>query len=133
MGNVTSMADYRAERHADDLVEAPEKPHIPLAEVLDADYATSEGRVFAVLSIRNILRYALGAEGDWNQLLWEVLEALQRPDAPGLAEDAIRALRWRMEDSLTEENSSEMGFGLVLLKLVEKRVSSRPLKNGPLG
>ncbi|NJB69046.1 hypothetical protein GGQ74_002740 [Desulfobaculum xiamenense] len=129
MPHVVSLDAYRAHRQT--LAPAPEvppkRPVINDGQIFARNYSDPEGLVFAVLKIREVLRYHMRDDDGWQPLALAMLDAAYHFEAArseALA-DACRALKDYMLAGMTPDNASDMTAALLLCDLIEKSPARR--------
>jgi hypothetical protein len=133
MGNVVALEEFR--RTLDRREErgpALPRPEIRGADIWGRDYTNLEAVVFGLLKVREIAAYhaALRAARHtdrsdrqaFDSLCLNALEAAYRVEDIGTArlKAAIKPLKERLLDAMTEDNKRDMAWALVLVDLIEK-------------
>ncbi len=124
MGSVFSLEAYRRKARAKTSSTSLDytKPRIDDSEIFAHDYTTLKGIVFAVLKLRDILRYHVQTNEEWQFLLLGVLDAACKydPQKPLLLREAILPAKEYILCEMDRTNEKDMSAGLLLLDLLEK-------------
>jgi hypothetical protein len=137
MGTVIALDQYRMRRDPDrelhTLLAPP--PRINDGQIFARDYSKLDGIVFAVLKIREILRYHVQTNEEWQYLALQVLDAAYHFDAErsALLHEAAESLKEYILGEMDSRNGRDMTAALLLLDLVEKAPRNRdrqPARDG---
>lgn len=124
MGTVIALEEYRKrlnpEQHLDSLLYP--KPRINDSEVFSKDYTRLENVVFAILKVREILRYHVQTNEEWHYLILCVLDAAYYfdKDKSQLLKEATASLKDYILGETNARNGKDMTAALLLVDLIEK-------------
>ncbi|WP_028588665.1 hypothetical protein [Desulfocurvus vexinensis] len=124
MGTVIALDQYRMRkdpgRELHTLLAPP--PRINDGQIFSRDYSKLDGIVFAVLKIREILRYHVQTNEEWQYLALQVLDAAYHFDAghSALLREATGSLKDYILEEMDQDNGKDMTAALLLLDLIEK-------------
>ncbi|WP_291498849.1 hypothetical protein [Desulfocurvus sp.] len=137
MGTVIALDQYRMRKDPEGelrtLLAPP--PRINDGQIFARDYSKLDGIVFAVLKIREILRYHVQTNEEWQYLALQVLDAAYHFDAEhgALLGEATASLKNYILEEMDRRNGRDMTAALLLLDLVEKAPRHRerlPARDG---
>jgi len=124
MGTVIALDQYRMSKDPGKelrtLLTPP--PRINDGQIFSRDYSKLDGIVFAVLKIREILRYHVQTNEEWQYLALQVLDAAYHFDAGqrALLREATGSLKDYILEEMDQDNGKDMTAALLLLDLIEK-------------
>ncbi len=124
MGTVIALDAYRMsknpEEHLRSILYPP--PRINDGQIFARDYSKLDGIVFAVLKIREILRYHVTTNEEWQYLALQVLDAAYyfNAEKSELLREATRSLKDYILEEMDKRNGKDMTSALLLLDLIEK-------------
>ncbi|WP_461210667.1 hypothetical protein [Desulfocurvus sp. DL9XJH121] len=124
MGSVIALDEFRRAKEPECGLEATlyPRPRINDSEIFARDYTSIGGQVFAILKIREILRYHVRSNEEWQYLILCVLDAAYHYD-PGksqILKEAVRSLKDYVLGEVNTRNNKDMTSALLLLDLIEK-------------
>lgn len=125
MATVIALDDYRSHsndgRHRLKSVLHP-PPITNDSEIFGRDYSQIDNVVFAILKVREILRYHIFSNEEWQYLILCVLDAAYHFDArkSELLREATSLLKDYILEEMDSRNGKDMMSALLLLDLVEK-------------
>lgn len=124
MGSVIALDAYRRGRDPQSRLESVlyPRPHINDSEIFARDYTQIDSVVFAVLKIREILRYHVRSNEEWQYLVLCVLDAAYHFDAQKsqILKEATLSLKDYVLGEMNTRNGKDMTAALLLLDLIEK-------------
>ncbi|BBD09054.1 hypothetical protein [Desulfovibrio ferrophilus] len=133
MGSVIALEQYKKrqapEKHLDSVLYP--RPRINDSEIFSKDFTRLENVVFAILKVREILRYHVHSNEEWQYLILCVLDAAYYFDAQKsqLLKEATTTLKDYILDETNARNGKDMTSALLLMDLIEK--SPRMKKTAP--
>lgn len=124
MASVHFLSDYRRENsliNRQSLSLYP-PPKIADADIFSRDFSRVEHIVFAVLKLREILRYHIHDNEEWQFLLLGVLDAAYHfsSHSPAFLQETALSLKEYILAEMTVENNRDMINALLLCDLVQK-------------
>ncbi len=124
MGTVHALSEYRdigqEELPIQSVLYAP--PVIKDSEIFARDFTKLESVVFAVLKIREILRYHVRTNEEWQFHVLGLLDAAYNysPDKPELLTETAQSLKGYVLEEINTENNRDMTKALLLCDLIQK-------------
>lgn len=124
MSQVVSLDAFRAHKVAKD--SPPLSPYPPPiindGQIFARNYSELEAVVFAVLKVREILRYHIHDNEEWQYHLLCLLDVAYHFDAMKgqLLIESCRSLKEYILSSMTPENSDDLTAALLICDLIEK-------------
>ena len=124
MGSVIALDQYRHDREPETSLNSVlyPRPRINDSEIFARNYADIESVVFAILKIREILRYHIRTNEEWHYLILCVLDATYHFDAQKsqILKEATGSLKDYVLGEMNAKNGKDMTAALLLLDLIEK-------------
>lgn len=134
MGTVIALDEYRKDRGAEHELRSMlyPKPVINDSQIFARDYSKLDGIVFAVLKIREILRYHAENE-EWQYLVLQILDAAYyfNAEQSALLREATGSLKDYVLGEMNTHNGKDMTAALLLLDLIEKAPKFREKQPAP--
>ena len=124
MGSVIALEEYKRAREPERSLRSVlyPRPRINDSEIFARNYADIESVVFAILKIREILRYHIQTNEEWHYLILCVLDAAYHFDAQKsqILKEATSSLKDYVLGEMNAKNGKNMTAALLLLDLIEK-------------
>ncbi|MBU1003716.1 MAG: hypothetical protein KKE73_14475 [Proteobacteria bacterium] len=124
MGTVIALEQYRQRQVPDEHLDSVlyPRPRINDSEIFSKDYSRLENVVFAILKVREILRYHIFTNEEWHYLILCVLDAAYYFDTEKsqLLKEATTSLKNYILDEINARNGKDMTAALLLMDLIEK-------------
>ena len=124
MGTVIALDKFRLSRNPEEHLRSMlyPPPRINDSQIFARDYSKLDGIVFAVLKIREILRYHVQTNEEWHYLVLQVLDAAYyfNAEKSALLHEATGSLKDYILEEMDTRNGKDMTAALLLLDLVAK-------------
>lgn len=133
MSGIVALAEFRkkkeAKRVASIVSHKHTRPTLSDGQIFSQDYTTTEGVLFGVLKIREVLQYYVSDTDEWNHELMDVLESASKytEDHKYEAEltERCQTLKGYILGAMNEDNAEDMTLGLLITDLIQKSPAVR--------
>ncbi|UIJ37611.1 hypothetical protein LWC08_13040 [Desulfobaculum bizertense] len=137
MSGIVALAEFRkkkeAKRVASRVSHKHTRPTLSDGQIFSKDYTTTEGVLFGVLKIREVLQYYVSDTDEWNHELMDVLESTSKytQDQEYEAEltERCQTLKGYILGAMNEDNAEDMTLGLLITDLIQKSPAVRRAKS----
>jgi len=124
MGTVIALDHFKKRQRPEERLDSLlyPKPRINDSEIFSKDYTRLENVVFAILKIREILRYHVHTNEEWHYLILCVLDAAYYfdNDKSQLLKESTGPLKDYILGETNAKNGKDMTAALLLVDLIEK-------------